>query len=414
MSQHPSLPLEIMASTARYIPAISSMSLGRAWNHDIAPKLAACSRHGYKAIEVFYEDLEYAARSLPTSYPAAPPKTSFPDSTEWDEQQLAAASYIRHLCDKDDLSILCLQPFMHYEGLLSRLEHSKRLKKLSLWFRIAQTLQTDLIQIPSTFLPPSQCTSNLSCIVSDFREVAELGLQQSPPIRFAYEALCWGTHVNTWDAAYDIIKAVDRPNFGACIDTFNLAGRVYGDPTSPSGKTPTAEADMAASLAKLRMADVSKIFYVEVVDAERLASPLVEGHPWYKPEQNPRMSWSRNARLFPFERNAYLPILDILKVLTEELGYTGYISFELFNRSMNEAGVNVPEDHAARGARSWGKLCQFMSWKEEELQQLGLVDGAEADELAELSPSHDSVMKRSRRSSEEAGQSQIQLTPSKL
>ena len=165
MTQHPPLPLEIMASTARYIPAISSMSLGRAWNHDIAPKLAACSRHGYKAIEVFYEDLEYAARSLPTSHPAAPPNTSFRDSTEWDEQQLAAASYIRHLCDKHNLSILCLQPFMHYEGLFSHPEHSKRLKKLSLWFRISQTLQTDLIQIPSAFLPPSQCTSNLSHIV---------------------------------------------------------------------------------------------------------------------------------------------------------------------------------------------------------------------------------------------------------
>lgn len=383
------------------------MSLGRAWNHDIAPKLAACGRHGYKAIEIFYEDLEYVARSLPVSHPHAPPNTSFPDSTEWDEQQIAAASYIRNLCNLHKLEILCLQPFMHYEGLLDRSEHDLKIMKLKLWFLIAKTLRTDLIQIPSSFLPEPQCTSDRSIIVEDFRKVADLGLQQKPPIRFAYEALCWGTHIDTWDAAYEIVKAVDRPNFGTCLDTFNLAGRVYGDPASPTGKTPNANADMQASLAKLRTIDVNKIFYVEVVDAERLSTPLIEGHPWYEPNQKARMSWSRNARLFPFERNAYLPILDTLKVITEELGYTGYISFELFSRSMNEKGANVPEEHAARGARSWAKLQKYMGWEQEtRLPQLGGSDEREPLPVP-LQKSRGSI-----RSTEAA--SQIQLAPSKL
>lgn len=357
-----------MASTPRYLPAISSMSLGRAWNHDIAPKLAACARHGYKAIELFYEDLEYAARSLPPSYPASAPNTSFPDSTEWDEQQLAAASYIQHLLELNKLDIICLQPFMHYEGLLDRSEHEKRIQKLKLWFQLAKRLRTDLIQVPSNFLPETQCTGARDAIVSDMQEIADLGLSQSPPIRFAYEALCWGTHINTWDAAYDIVLAVNRPNFGTCVDTFNLAGRVYGDPASSTGKTPNAGADMAASLAKLRNVDVEKIFYLEVVDAERLSTPLVEGHPWYAPDQEARMSWSRNARLFPFEKNSYLPILDIVKVVTQELGYEGYISFELFNRSMNEKGEKVPEEHAVRGARSWTRFVKEMGWEIEEVQ----------------------------------------------
>jgi 4-hydroxyphenylpyruvate dioxygenase len=369
MTHPPFLPLEIMASTLRYLPAISSMSLGRAWNHDIAPKLAACARHGYKGIELFYEDLEYTARSLPPSYPASARHTSFPNSTEWEEQQLAAASYIRQLCDINRLDIICLQPFMHYEGLLDRSEHEKRITKLKLWFLLAKRLRTDLIQIPSNFLPTSECTGDLDVIVSDLQKAADLGLAQSPPIRFAYEALCWGTHVDTWNASYEIAVAVNRPNFGSCIDTFNLAGRVYGDPASPTGKTPYAEADMAASLAKLRKIDVKKIFYVEVVDAERLSTPLVEGHPWYSPEQKARMSWSRNARLFAFEKESYLPILDILKVVTEELGYQGYISFELFSRSMNEKGDKVPEEHAVRGARSWKTLVKEMGWETEEAQQ---------------------------------------------
>jgi 4-hydroxyphenylpyruvate dioxygenase len=410
MKQHRTLPLEIMASSPKYLPAISSMSLGRAWNHDVAPKLAVCSRHGYRAIELFYEDLEYAARSLPSSYPAASPHTSFPNSTEWEEQQLAAASYIRHLCDLNSLDIICLQPFMHYEGLLDRNEHTKRIKKLELWFLIAKILRTDLIQIPSNFLPPSQCTSNQSLIVQDFREVADLGLKQTPPIRFAYEALCWGTHISTWDAAYKIVQAVNRPNFGTCIDTFNLAGRVYGDPASTTGKTPNAESDMAASLAKLRNIDVSKIFYVEVVDAERLPSPLIEGHPWHKPEQSPRMSWSRNARLFPFEKDAYLPILDIVKVLTEELGYTGYISFELFNRSMSEAGENVPEEHASRGARSWMKLCNLMGWDNDS----ELRDVKSGCEGAEMEVSENLTRRRSSGDGDVVSQNRVQLAPSKL
>ena len=351
------------------------MSLGRAWNHDIEPKLAACGRHGYKAIELFHEDLEYVARALPASYPASAPSTSFPDSTDWDEKQLAAASYIRHLCDINRLEILCLQPFMHYEGLIDRKEHEKRIQKLNLWFRLAKTLRTDLIQIPSNFLPPSQCTSDRAIIVSDLQKVADLGLAQTPPIRFAYEALCWGTHIDHWDQAYSLVLAVDRPNFGTCLDTFNLAGRVYGDPASATGKTANAEADVARSLAALRAIDVSKVFYVEVVDAERLASPLVEGHPWYVAEQKARMSWSRNARLFPFEGSGYLPIIDVLKVITEELGYTGYISFELFNRSMNEAGERVPEDHASRGMSSWRKLQLTMGWVPQP-SRLPQMDGA--------------------------------------
>lgn len=377
------------------------MSLGRAWNHDIEPKLAACGRHDYKAIELFYEDLEFVARALPSQYPASTAGTSFLNSTAWDEQQLAAASYIRHLCDINRLEILCLQPFMHYEGLLDRAEHENRIQKLKLWFLIAKTLRTDLIQIPSNFLPPSQCTSDRSTIVADLQKVADMGLSQSPPIRFAYEALCWGTHIDHWDQAYEIVEEVDRPNFGTCLDTFNIAGRVYADPASPTGKTPNAEADMQCSLAKLRAIDVSKVFYVEVVDAERLSSPLIDGHPWYKADQKARMSWSRNARLFPFERSAYLPILDVLKVIIEQLGFTGYISFELFNRSMNEKGDRVPEEHASRGMRSWKKLEQHMGWAQHD--QLPQMDGA-ADE-----PDTPVAW---RKSSEVAAQ--VQFSPSKL
>ena len=122
------------------------------------------------------------------------------------------------------------------------------------------------------------------------------------------------------------------------------------------------------------------------------------------------MSWSRNARLFPFEKDAYLPILDIVKVLTEELGYTGYISFELFNRSMSEAGENVPEEHAARGARSWRMLCKVMGWDtgNELLDVEGECQGAKIELSDTL------TRRRSSGNGEVVSQGRIELAPSKL
>lgn len=197
--------------------------------------------------------------------------------------------------------------------------------------------------------------------------MADLGLCQDPPVRFAYEALCWGTHVDLWDQAWKIVQAVDRVNFGTCLDTFNIAGRVWADPEAEGGVCEHADERLKRSMEKLRNIDVRKVFYVEVVDAERMRRPLLKEHEWWVEGQKARMSWSRNARLFPFEesRGGYMPVLEILRVITEELGYQGYISFEFFSRTMNEVGVRVPEEHAARAQVSWGKLVEYMGWDED-------------------------------------------------
>ncbi|KAF7188674.1 3-dehydroshikimate dehydratase [Pseudocercospora fuligena] len=323
-------------------PAICSHSLGRAWVHDLPSKLDQAARYGFD-IELFYEDLYYVAKDLPGG--ATP------------ENHIEAARYVRSLCDERGIAIICLQPFMHYDGLIDRERHAERVEEMKLWIELAHVLGTDLIAIPSTCLPDDQVSGDRELITRDMQEVADLGAPEG--IRFAYEALCWGTHIDTWEGVWDIVEKVDRPNFGICLDTYNMAGRVYADPTSPSGKNPNAEADMAASLERLvQTVDVNKIAFVQVVDAERLAEPLLEGHEFYNPEQCARMSWSRNCRLFYGEedRGAHLPVEDILKAIIVDLGYTGYLSAELFNRSLTSADVSVPEEHAHRAAESWQKI----------------------------------------------------------
>jgi 4-hydroxyphenylpyruvate dioxygenase len=328
-------------------PAISSMSLGRASVHDFTKKMNEAIRHGFRAIELFFEDLQtYAVQT-------------FGDDSKFN--QTKAAYDIRAICGVRKIKIMCLQPFLNYEGLRDRVAHKAAINNMSHWIKLAQILDTDLISIPSSFLPEDEINGEIDTIVKDLIEVAELGEAVSPPIRFAYKSLAWGTYINTWQQCWDIVKRVNKPNFGICLDTFNIAARIYADPTAKSGKLLDADAAIKASMEELvKTVDVKKIFYVQVVDAEKLEHPLVPGHPFYSPSQPARMSWSKNCRLFygerEFEKEPYLPIDVICNAIFRRLKYEGWISQELFNRCMADPDPEMPRKLAFRATISTGKL----------------------------------------------------------
>jgi len=332
------------------------MSLGRCYaGHTFARKLDAAQKYGYQGIELFHEDLADIADQLSGEAPTPEGPSA--------AAQLMAARHILQMCKSRGIEIVCLQPFAHYEGLLDREEHERRLQKLTLWIELAHELETDIIQIPANFLPSSQVSTDLDLMVSDLQKVADIGLQATPPIRFAYESLCWSTRVDHWEQCWDVVQRVDRPNFGVCLDTFNIAGRIYADPTSSTGRTPNAVEAVKQSIANLvSQVDVSKVFYVQVVDAERLQEPLLPGHEYYNEEQPARMSWSRNCRLFYGEKEygAYLPVKEIAQAFFHGIGFEGWVSLELFNRRMADTDSDVPEELARRGAISWAKLVKDM------------------------------------------------------
>lgn len=66
-------------------------------------------------------------------------------------------------------------------------------------------------------------------------------------------------------------------------------------------------------------------------------------------------------------RGGYLPVMGVLRHITDQspngLGYTGWISFEVFNKGLFEEGDQVPKNHAARARISWEKVCAFMGWE---------------------------------------------------
>lgn len=332
-----------------YKPAILSASLGRAWLHDFDKKVQQAATHGFEGIEVFYEDLEHLARKL------------FSVEEPSNDEILKAAEQARQSLNEANITVIGLQPFLFYEGLLDRQQHVRLIKKIHVWFQVAKCLCTDIIQIPANFLPADQLTGDLDIIAADLRELADLGVKEDPPIRFAYEALCWSTHIDTWEKSLVVANMVNRPNFGLCLDTFNIAGRVWGDPASPTGRTPNADADLKASLERLvRDMPLDKVLYIQVVDAERMESPLVQGHPFHVDGNPARMNWSRNARAYMYETDlgAYLPAEDVARAIIGGLGYKGWVSMELFSRTMSEPGDDVPASHAQRGMVAWRTFVQ--------------------------------------------------------
>ena len=44
-------------------------------------------------------------------------------------------------------------------------------------------------------------------------------------MRISYEALAWGTHVNTYERSWDIVRAADHPALGMCLDSFHILSR---------------------------------------------------------------------------------------------------------------------------------------------------------------------------------------------
>ncbi len=327
------------------------MSLGRAFaGHSMEYKLDMAQKYGFRGIELFYEDLEYVAKVMPGQSSAT--------------KLLAAASQVRQWCDRRKLEIICLQPFMDFGGLLDREKQRQNLATIELWTELALTLGTDLILFPSSFLSVSRLSDDVAVLIKDFQDAADVGLKRTPTIRFAFEALCWGTRVSTWEDSWKIISAVNRPNFGLCVDTFNIAGQIFADPAAVDGCTRSADAAVEWSMERLMShVDSSKIFLVQIADAERLERPLNENHTFYNVEQPARMSWSRNCRLFYGEEHlgGYLPVKRILQTVIHGLGYRGWMSFEVFHRKLTESDSTVPEYYAARASRSWTKIVRDLS-----------------------------------------------------
>ena len=326
--------------------SISTISLGWHDSHTLPRKLAAASAAGFQGVEVFITDLVGHARTQNIS-------------------QLEAANEVKILCAQNHLEIVCLGSFDNFEGDARRPLRT-RLTIAETWIAQAHELGTNVIQIPSN--DDKDAVGDMAVIISELQELAELGLQAKPPIKFAYEALGWGTHVADWEESLRVVEVVDRPNFGLCLDTYHVLARLWADPRAYSGRRPGGDAALQASLNRFLTRFKHdekfrhKIIYIQLSDAERVDPPILPGHAAYNENKDGVHSWCTYGRLFPLEteKGAYLPMEGISRTWLKESGWKGWVSMEIFHRDMKreESG---PEEWATRGRESWDRLLAAIS-----------------------------------------------------
>ncbi|KAF4555903.1 3-dehydroshikimate dehydratase-like protein 3 [Elsinoe fawcettii] len=322
--------------------ALSTTCLGLHPNHHLEDKLEAAARYGFKGIEIVYADLENYSRRHGISLQKA-------------------ADKIAYLCKHHDLHVLSLCPFENFEGSSSPL--NQRLQEAKRWLEIANGLGAAHMQVPAQYRPDA--IGDESTIVAELQALSDLASSMDPPIKIAYEPMSWSIYHSLWQEALRLCDAVDRSNFGLCVDTFHIASRIWGDPYAQDGMQKDGPRRLEYSLRRF-VADVpmEKLFYIQLSDGEKLDPPFSETHPWYAEGEAAEFSWSKHGRPFPLETQfgGYFPVKEMLKAWLIDMNYQGWISFETFDERMREEGFKLREG-ARRAEQSWQLL-----WKEVEIQ----------------------------------------------
>ena len=282
-------------------------------------KLHAIASAGWQGIELGFPDLlTFSSQSNPTEVDAKDYVTLCEN-----------AKHVKRICALHSLKIVMLQPFSNFEGWPSgSSERKDAFERAQGWIKIMQALGCTMLQVGSSDSP--NMVVDREPIVSDLRELS--GLLAEHDFYLAYENWCWSTHAPDWKDVWQIVEAVDRPNIGLCLDTFQTAGGEWADPTTASGLIEgeglreMMERTFQESLNDLgKRVPKDKIYILQVSDAYNvhLNDQLDEG------STRPRGQWSGKYRPPPFQ-GGYLPVTDVTKAVLMT-GFRGWFSMEVFD-----------------------------------------------------------------------------------
>lgn len=170
--------------------------------------------------------------------------------------------------------------------------------------------------------------------------------------RLAYENWCWSTHAPGWEEVWEIVLAVDRPNVGLCLDTFQTAGSDWADPTTESGLIEEGvvpritKQKFSESLEELaRTVPADKIYLLQISDAYKVSPPLEDK---VVGGLRPRGRWSHDYRPMPYD-GGYLPIEAVTRAVLRT-GFRGWFSMEIFDAGPQGKGKKYEMDAFARRA----------------------------------------------------------------
>ncbi|KAF2242701.1 xylose isomerase-like protein [Trematosphaeria pertusa] len=293
-------------------------------------RLHAISTAGFTAIELSFPDiLSYGETLLGHS----------PDPKSYDELCNVAAA-IKQECDKRKLGIMMLQPFSNFEGWKEGSEGRKdAFERAKGWIRIMQACGTDILQVGSSDTPIENL--DLGKVVLDLRELC--GLLEEHGFKLAYENWCWSTHAPDWKDVWKIVKEVDRPNIGLCLDTFQTAGGEWADPTTQSGLREDVSKEELEKRFHKSLDDLAqtipkdKIYLLQISDAYKVPTPFSAEAD--EQGMRPRGRWSHDFRPLPYN-GGYLPVVDVTTAVLRT-GFRGWFSYEVFDAGPEGKGRNV-------------------------------------------------------------------------
>ncbi len=169
--------------------SIATVCLGGA----LDMKLSAAAKAGFRAVELFENDLTFFSGS---------------------------ARDVRAMADDLGVRIVALQPFRDFEAMPPA-QRRANFERAARKFDLMQDLGAELLSLCSNV---SEATiDDPARAAADLRELAEMA--ERAGMRIGYEALAWGRHVKDWMQAWDLVRAADHPALGLVLDSFHACVR---------------------------------------------------------------------------------------------------------------------------------------------------------------------------------------------
>lgn len=270
-------------------------------------KLRACAAAGFDGVEIFEPDLVVS--------PLSPEE-------------------VGRLCADLGLSIDLYQPVRDLEGV-DEAGFAASLRRLERVFATMTRLGADTVLMCSNVATAT--TDDDAVVVDQLRRLGDLAAAHGK--RIAYEALAWGTYVDDYERAWQLVQAADHPAVGTCLDSFHILSR-------------------GADPAGIEAIPADKIFFLQLADAPALQMDV--------------LSWSRHHRVFPGQGAWDLPafLAHVMRA-----GYTGPVSLEVFNDTFRQG------DEERTAVDAWRSL----RWLEDRTATLLRREGVQPPvELREL------------------------------
>jgi 4-hydroxyphenylpyruvate dioxygenase len=195
--------------------SIATVCMGGA----LEAKLAAAAKAGFRAVEIFENDL------------------TFFSGKPRDARQMAGDL---------GLEIVALQPMRDFEAMPDAIR-ARNFERAARKFDLMHELGARLLCLCSNV--SEEAIDDPARAAHDLAELADRARRHG--FRVGYEALAWGRHVKDWTAAWDIVRAADRENLGIVLDSFHAC--VRGNPIAPIAALP------ADRIALVQVADAPAI-----------------------------------------------------------------------------------------------------------------------------------------------------------